>query len=207
MGGRRAGLLRWFRRSRPVSWRLSARVRMRRGENGRRTHLNSCTAKTKSATGQSSFSRTKRTTAYADRSAGADSTPHCGIIWGGSAALCGRGAKGGQGGGAHDSTARARGVVVQPDHVHHPRDFAGRVDIVGPVPHAGGHDGGAVLDVRADGRDEAARARREPLQRGHSQVGEDGLCRGKYTISGMLAGIGTARTHAPTGTRSGKRAL
>lgn len=120
-----------------------------------------------------------------------------------SAELCGRSG----GGGAHDSTGRARGVVVQLDHVHHPRDFAGRVDIVGPVPHAGGHHGGAVLDVRADGRNEAARARREPLQRGHSQVREDGLCRGKYTISGMLAGIGTARAHAPTGTRSGKRAL
>lgn len=49
-------------------------------EGRERAYLISWTAKTRSATGQSSCSRTKRTTEYADKSAGADSTPHCGII-------------------------------------------------------------------------------------------------------------------------------
>lgn len=88
-------------------WWLSASVHMRgEEENGRRTHLNSCTAKTKSATGQSSFSRTKRTTAYADKSAGADSTPHCGIICGEGGGQ--RSCAGGQGGGARTIAPVAR---------------------------------------------------------------------------------------------------
>lgn len=115
----------------------------------------------------------------------------------------GRGGLGG-GGSSHNSTIGARRIVISLDHVLQPRNLTGGIDIVSPVPRAGGHHGSAVLDIWADGRDEAARASRELLQGGFGQVRDERVC--GQSVNRHHHG-NRSIAHTPTGTRSGKRAL
>lgn len=58
---------------------------------------------------------------------------------------------GGRSRGTHNGPTGARRFMVQLDNVHHPRDLAGRVNIVGSIPRACGNHRGAVFDVGTDG--------------------------------------------------------